>query len=97
MKSVFWPSTTTDFLMLQEAFHDEQENDKQQEHDQNPITAFVVLAVQRFVLSVYEIGGDDESNQKKHCKNELSLCKHCGYFSGKGNQSRPKSSYFAAS
>ena len=64
--------------MLQIAFDKEKERDEQQETDQNPIAAFVVLAVQWFVFSVNKNTGRNKSHQKKPRENQLSLCKHCG-------------------
>lgn len=56
-----------------------------------------MLSMQRFVFAVNEDARNDKNNQKDHGKYELSLCKHCGYFSRKGNDSRAKFGYFASS
>lgn len=83
--------------MLQIRLHHEQERDEQQEHDQYTVRAFVVLAVQGFVFPIDEHCGDDECDDETHREDKLPLCKHCGYFSGKGSQSLPKFGYFATS
>lgn len=81
--------------MFQVTLDKKQERNKQEESDQNLVRAFIMLPVERFVPAIYENARRDKRHKKKCCKNQLSLCKHCGYFSGKGSQSRCKIGYFA--
>lgn len=56
-----------------------------------------MLAVKRFVFAIYKNTCDDKNHNENRRENQLTLCKHCGYFSGKGNDSGVKFGYFAAS
>jgi hypothetical protein len=83
--------------MFEISFHHKQECDEQQKADKDTVTSFVMLPVKRFVFAVNEITCNHESDKKYCGENKLALCKHCGYFSGKGSQSLLKFGYFAAS
>lgn len=51
--------------MFKVTLHHKKEGDEQQKNDQHAVTAFVMLAVERFVFSVNKDGCDCKSNQKQ--------------------------------